>query len=206
MSTKDKILNESLKLFNNYTYEMSTTSTIAEKSDVLEGSLWYHFNSKTDIVSKHLTTFLDSYKHHKLSTKKSSPLNVIQGLFNVYEVIWDYRYLFRDSFNKISKKNHSLFEKIVQVNQSVDKWAKETVLHSRSIGMIVVQDNDVDSIVEISLIIGRYWLDFSMKKYPSETDSYLRTKGINLIIKSLYPHLSEDSKKIMDSIYEPSEV
>ena len=74
MSTKDKILNESLKLFNNYTYEMSTTSTIAEKSDVLEGSLWYHFNSKTDIVSKHLTTFLDSYNHHNLSTIKISPL------------------------------------------------------------------------------------------------------------------------------------
>ena len=49
MKTKEKIIQESLSLFNDNTFELSTTSLIAKKSDVLEGSLWYHFNSKNDL-------------------------------------------------------------------------------------------------------------------------------------------------------------
>lgn len=204
MSTKEKIINKSLNLFNNKTFNMSTTSSIAKKSNVLEGSLWYHFNSKNDIVAKHLSLFSGLYSNQKANTKKNNHLKVIQGLFNVYEVIWDYRYLFRDSFEQLSKTNKTLFDKIAEINQSVDNWAKETVLHSRTIGILGIKDNDVDSIVEISLIIGRYWLDFSMKKYPKESNQFLRKKGINLIIKSLYPYLNKESKQIMDTIYEPN--
>jgi len=46
MKTKEKIVQESLSLFNENTFELSTTNLIAKKSDILEGSLWYHFNSK----------------------------------------------------------------------------------------------------------------------------------------------------------------
>ena len=46
MKTKEKIVQESLSLFNENTFELSTTNLIAKKSEVLEGSLWYHFNSK----------------------------------------------------------------------------------------------------------------------------------------------------------------
>ena len=41
-----------------------------------------------------------------------------------------------------------------------------------------------------------------MKKYPSKSNLYLRKKGINLLIKTLYPYLSNDSREIVDSIYE----
>ena len=201
MSTKEKIINESLNLFNSRTFNMSTTSSIAQKTNILEGSLWYHFNSKNDLVAKHLSLFSDLYFKRMSNTKKNSHIKVIQGLFSVYEVIWDYRYLFRDSFDQLSKTNKALLAKISEINQSVDNWVKETVQHSRDIGILQIKDNDVDSIVEISLIIGRYWLDFSMKKYPKKSNLFLRKKGINLIIKSLHPFLSKDSKQIMDTIY-----
>ena len=60
MKTKEKIVQESLSLFNENTFELSTTNLIAKKSDILEGSLWYHFNSKQDLVSVHTELFLDS--------------------------------------------------------------------------------------------------------------------------------------------------
>tara|TARA_B110000014_G_scaffold198281_1_gene147448 strand:+ start:39 stop:653 length:615 start_codon:yes stop_codon:yes gene_type:complete len=204
MITKEKIIKESLKLFNEKTFELSTTSLIAKKTDILEGSLWYHFNSKLDIVSAHLDLFLDSYSKQKINTEKNNSVEVIQGLFSVYEVVWDYRYLLRDSFEQISDNNSNLFNKIIEINKSIDEWVKESILHSRDIGILIIEEIDVESIVEISLIIGRYWLDFSRKKYPSASDTYLRKKGINLVIKSFYPYLSEQSKKIMDSIYEPN--
>ena len=202
MKTKEKIIKESLNLFNENTIEVSTTNLIAKKSDILEGSLWYHFNSKSDIVSVHLEMFTDLYDEYKKLTTKNNPTIFIQGLFAIYGIIWDYRYLFRDSFEKIVEKSTDLSDKIIDINSSIDQWVKVSVMHAQNIGIIIVDESDIENIVEISLIIGRCWFDFSKKRYPNKSNPYLRKKGINLLIKSFYPYLSVDSKDLIDSIYE----
>ena len=202
MKTEEKIIQESLSLFNDNTFELSTTNLIAKKSDVLEGSLWYHSNSKNDLVSVHTELFLDSFKKQRIHSESNDPKDLILGLFSIYEVLWDYRYLMRDSFEQFSKDNSELYKRLVDINLEIDEWAKKTIIHARNLGVLILDDNDVDSVVEISLIIGRHWLDYSMKKYPSKSNLYLRKKGINLLIKSFYPYLSNESKEIMDSIYE----
>ena len=90
----------------------------------------------------------------------------------------------------------------MDLNSEIDDWVMKTIIHARNLEILVMNENDIDSIVEISLIIGRHWLDYSMKKYPSKSNLYLRKKGINLLIKTFYPYLSKDSKDIVDSIYE----
>ena len=202
MKTKEKIIKESLNLFNENTIEVSTTNLIAKKSDILEGSLWYHFNSKSDIVSVHLEMFTDLYDEYKKLTTKNNPTIFIQGLFAIYGIIWDYRYLFRDSFEKIVEKSTDLSDKIIDINSSIDQWVKVSVMHAQNIGIIIIDESDIENIVEISLIIGRCWFDFSKKRYPNKSNPYLRKKGINLLIKSFYPYLSVDSKDLIDSIYE----
>lgn len=202
MKTREKIVQESLALFNENTFELSTTNLIAKKSDVLEGSLWYHFNSKNDLVSAHVDRFLQSFNKQRVHSEGNDPKDLILGLFSIYEVLWDYRYLMRDSFEHLSNDSPKLHNQIIDINSEIDSWAKKTIIYARDLGVLVLQDDDIDTVVEISLIIGRHWLDYSMKKYPSKSNLYLRKKGINLLIKSFYPYLSESSKAIMDLIYE----
>ena len=202
MRTKEKIINESLFLFNSNTFELSTTSLISKKSGVLEGSLWYHFNSKYDLVAVHTELFLNSFNKQKTHTKKNEPKDLILGLFSIYEVLWDYRYLMRDTFEQVVGDYPELYKQISDLNSKIDDWAEEAIIHAKNLGVLIIENDDVGSIVEISLIIGRHWLDYSMKKYPSKSDLYLRKKGINLLIKTFYPYLSKDSKEIMDLIYE----
>ena len=202
MKTKEIIVQVSLSLFNENTFELSTTNLIAKKSDVLEGSLWYHFNSKQDLVSVHTELFLDSFNKNRIHTEKSDSKELILGLFSIYEVLWDYRYIMRDSFEQFSTDNPILYKQINDINSGIDVWAKETIIHAKYLGVLIIQDEDIDSLAEISLIIGRHWLDYSMKKYPSKSNLYLRKKGINLLIKTLYPYLSNESREIVDSIYE----
>ena len=202
MKTKEKIVQESLSLFNENTFELSTTNLIAKKSDILEGSLWYHFNSKQDLVSVHTELFLDSFNKNRIHTEKNDSKELILGLLSIYEVLWDYRYIMRDSFEQFSTDNPILYKQINDINSGIDVWAKETIIHAKYLGVLIIQDEDIESVVEISLIIGRHWLDYSMKKYPSKTNLYLRKKGINLLIKTLYPYLSNESREIVDSIYE----
>ena len=202
MKTKEIIVQVSLSLFNENTFELSTTNLIAKKSDILEGSLWYHFNSKQDLASVHTELFLDSFNKKRIHSEKNDPKELILGLFSIYEVLWDYRYIMRDSFEQFSTDNPILYKQINDINSGIDVWAKETIIHAKYLGVLIIQDEDIDSLAEISLIIGRHWLDYSMKKYPSKSNLFLRKKGINLLIKTFYPYLSEDAQTIMDSIYE----
>ena len=103
-----------MSLYNENTFELSTTNLIAKKSEVLEGSLWYHFNSKQDLVSVHTELFLDSFRKKRIYTEKNDPKELILGLLSIYEVLWDYRYLVRDSFEQFSNENPKLCKKIVE--------------------------------------------------------------------------------------------
>ena len=50
--------------------------------------------------------------------------DLILGLFSIYEVLWDYRYLMRDSFEQFSRDNSELYKRLIDINLEIDEWAK----------------------------------------------------------------------------------
>ena len=50
----------------------------------------------------------------------------------------------------------------------------ERIRHSSKIGLLNIDSKNTENISEIILIIGRYWMDFSKKKYPNESIINLR--------------------------------
>ena len=200
--TKGKILQESLLLFNEQTFNQTTTANIAKSSDVLEGSLWYHFKSKKDLLVEHIKLFQSSFETNIENLKVGDKKIVIQKLLSIYGFVWDFRYIFRDSFDSYEKDDKRLADLIKKTNALLDELIKDVLKYSVEIKIIEVDSNDLDEIGELVLIIGKHWLDYSRKKYPEDSDHLLQKKGINLLIKVLYPYLTKDSKEIMDSIYE----
>ena len=200
--TKGKILQESLLLFNEQTFNQTTTANIAKSSDVLEGSLWYHFKSKKDLLIEHIKLFQSSFETNIENLKVGDKKIVIQKLLSIYGFVWDFRYIFRDSFDLYEKDDMKLAELIKKTNALLDELIEDVLKYSVEIKIIEVDSNDLEEIGELVLIIGKHWLDYSRKKYPEDSDHLLQKKGINLLIKVLYPYLTKDSKEIMDSIYE----
>ena len=66
MKTRDKIIQESLRLFNENSFELTTTNSIAKETDILEGSLGITFNSKSDILAVHANLFLDTFAKQRM--------------------------------------------------------------------------------------------------------------------------------------------
>ena len=62
----------------------------------------------------------------------------------------------RDSFEQVSRDLPALYSKIVEVNTYVDEWAQTMILRARDIGVLLINDEDVESIVEISFRCGRF--------------------------------------------------
>ena len=188
--TKDKILISSLVLFNEGGFNNVTTASIAKRTGILEGSLWYHFNTKKDILSSHIQLLEKTFVSVNQQIKSKKFETIINEFFKSYNIIWDFRYILRDNFQKSFENDESISKSIKEINNFLDKWAENKILHSYESGLIKINSKEIGNLSEIILVIGRYWLDFSMKKYPDFNISSLRLKGLKHIVTVLSPYLN----------------
>ena len=188
--TKDRILISSLILFNEGGFNNVTTASIAKHTGILEGTLWYHFNSKKDILSNHIQLLQKVFLSVNQQKKSKDFETIISEFFQSYNIIWDFRYILRDNFQKTFEGDESILKSITEINNYLDKWAENRILHSFDSGLIKINSKEIENLSEIILVIGRYWLDFSMKKYPSIGINSLRLKGLKHIITILNPFLN----------------
>ena len=188
--TKDRILISSLISFNEGGFNNVTTASIAKHTGILEGTLWYHFNSKKDILSNHIQLLQKVFLSVNQQKKSKDFETIISEFFQSYNIIWDFRYILRDNFQKTFQGDDSILKSITEINNYLDKWAENRILHSFNSGLIKINSKEIENLSEIILVIGRYWLDFSMKKYPSIGINSLRLKGLKHIITILNPYLN----------------
>ena len=188
--TKDRILISSLILFNEGGFNNVTTASIAKHTGILEGTLWYHFNSKKDILSNHIQLLQKVFFSVNQQNKSKDFETIINEFFQSYNIIWDFRYILRDNFQKYFEDDKSISKTITDINNYLDKWAENRILHSHESGLIKINSKEIKNLSEITLVIGRYWLDFSMKKYPGVKISSLRQKGLKHIVTVLSPYLN----------------
>lgn len=190
--TRDTILESSLVMFNERGFNNVTTSSIANKTDVLEGTLWYHFNTKKDILSEHIRLLEQVFfmKNQNVNSKKSK--NIIEDIFQSYNLIWDFRYVLRDNFQNILKDDQNVMNSVTRINNNLDQWVENRVQHSYNIGLLNIDTKEIENISEIILVLGRYWLDFSGKKYLSLDNMSLRLKGLSHIFLVLRPYIKKE--------------
>ena len=193
--TRDRILQTSLILFNSRSFQTVTTAMIAKQAEILEGTLWYHFPSKKDILCAHIDLLKSLFAEEGASASASEAGPLIQGIFKSYYIIWDFRYILRDDFSMALKNEPEALLLTQGVNAFLDQWTIGRVLHSSQCGVLSLPSESVENTAELILLIGRYWLDFSSKKYPEANQKTLRKKGLSHLFNVLEPHLNEPAKE-----------
>lgn len=195
--TTDRILASSLVLFNQLGFSRVTTASIAKHTGILEGSLWYHFNTKKDILAAHIQLLSKVFLTENKQANSTDTKTIVRGIFRSYDLIWDFRYILRDDFQKSLAEDEPVLEIAKKINNSLDQWAEGRIQHSNENGLLKLNPQQIENLSEITLVIGRYWLDFSSKKYPNASDESLRTKGLSHIFTVLQSYLSPEAKQII---------
>ncbi len=197
--TRDKILEASLVLFNERGFSAVTTASIADQAGVLEGSLWYHFRTKKDILSAHMELLQAVFQDANIEAESSEAETIIAGIFSAYGVIWDFRYILRDDFAAVLDAESPALQMARQVNGFLDEWTEGRMRHAHAQGLLKLATEEMEDISEIILVIGRYWLDFSGKKYPDADDHQLRFKGLQHIFTVLGPYLTPAASALISA-------
>ena len=197
--TRDKLLETSLVLFNEHGFGAVTTASIAEKSGVLEGSLWYHFRTKKDILVAHIELLEQVFEGANLNADATDAETIVAGIFAAYDVIWDFRYILRDDFGTVLDANEPALQTSRVINNFLDTWTEDRIRHAGEHGLLKMTLSEMEDLSEIILVIGRYWLDFSGKKYPDADSLKLRHKGLKHIFTVLSPYLLPSSAHLIQS-------
>ena len=196
--TRDKILASSLVIFNQRGFGAVTTASIAEHTGILEGTLWYHFRTKKDILSAHIGLLQTVFAKENVTAGSGDAPVIIEGIFRSYDVIWDFRYLLRDDFKALLKAEDDALATVLAVNAFLDDWTEGRMLHAAKHGLLTLGSVESVAVSEIILVLGRYWMDFSHKKYPNEESPALRHKGLSHIFIVLKPYLTPDAAHLIE--------
>ena len=130
--------------------------------------------------------------------KRIDPETIIDGIFRSYDVIWDFRYLLRDDFNALLNPEDDVLVTVQGVNDVLDYWTEGRMLHAANHGLLAFDKDDSGAVAEIILVLGRYWMDFSHKKYPTAEGVALRHKGLSHIFTVLRPYLSTPAFELIE--------
>ena len=199
--TKDTLLRTSLELFNEKGFSAVTTSSLASSSNVLEGTLWYHFKSKKNLVESHIDLFDKNFKDKINTNHKMSIHTLIEKLFAQYLFNWDFRYLFRDNFVNTFPDDAVISDKLSDLNNSRFNRIKEEALFGRKLGIFDFSDGDLNELGEIIFLIADNWFELSSRIYPNKDEKFLIQRGLGLVIKVIEPYLSKNSKKIVKDLH-----
>ena len=197
--TRDKLLEASLILFNARGFGAVTTASIAQQAGVLEGSLWYHFRTKKDILAGHIAVLQEVFEAANLDADSPDTETIISGIFGAYDVIWDFRYILRDDFSAVLDEAEPALETARLINGFLDTWTEGRIQHAQDHGLLHIEADRMEDISEIILVIGRYWLDFSGKKYPDADSAALRIKGLRHIFTVLSPYLTDEAQGLISA-------
>jgi AcrR family transcriptional regulator len=103
--TRERILEIALVMFNSQGEPNVTTNHIADELEISPGNLYYHFRNKDDIVEQ-LFTVYEQRMDQALQVPQDRLPNledIWMQLHNVFGCMWDYRFLYRDLVDILSR-------------------------------------------------------------------------------------------------------
>ena len=122
--TRQRILDAALAMFNAQGEPHVTTNHIADELEISPGNLYYHFRNKDDIIEQLFARY-----EGRMDTALTAPVDRLPGLEDiwlqlhlVFECIWDYRFLYRDLVEILSR-NRRLRIRFARILKRADEQA-----------------------------------------------------------------------------------
>jgi AcrR family transcriptional regulator len=164
--TAERILEVTLELFNRFGEPNVSTTLISSELGISPGNLYYHYPAKDELIN----TLFDRYEQ-----ALSELLHASDGVHDVesawffmhtlFELIWQYRFLYRD-LNDLLSKNRRLETHIQKALQD-----KATAFHAmldsmRRAGALQIDARETQTVATSLVVVLTYWLSFEYVRDP----------------------------------------
>jgi len=197
--TAERILEVTLALFNRFGEPNVSTTLISAELGISPGNLYYHYPAKEELINSLFNRF---------ETALNELLNASDGvrdvedawffLHSLFELIWQYRFLYRD-LNDLLSKNRRLemhFQSIIKNKSSAVRSLLDGM--SRS-GAMQIDSREVAPTATSMVVVLTYWLSFEYVRDPRralepENAQAALMRGAQHVLNLLAPYLERSQR------------
>jgi AcrR family transcriptional regulator len=198
--TRKRILDASLAMFNAQGEPNVTTNHIADELEISPGNLYYHFRNKDDIIEQ----LFGGYEQ-RIDTALAAPEGRLPGLEDVwlqlhlvFECIWDYRFLYRDLIDILSR-NRRLRIRFARILKRADDRAHLVMRGLTQAGVMRASAAELDAAATNILVIATFWLNYASVRGEKDEQVAIRD-GIVQVMMSLAPFLRDAERVHLNSL------
>jgi len=201
MKTRDRILHKSLELFNELGEPNVTTLLISDELEISPGNLYYHFKSKTDILTNLFAWF--EAEMEALLEVPDSLIDIEDQWFFlhlIFENIAKYRFLYKDVINVLTRYDSikTRFDKII----AKKRRASLKILQSlQQQGNLHANNDELDALCENIVLTATFWLNYSIISQPALKDDVL-ARGVYQVISLVAPFLDSEQREQLNTLKE----
>ncbi len=159
--TRERILETSLALFNEFGEPNITTANIADEMNISPGNLYYHFRNKDDIIGELYATYEDSVTP-LLTAPEDSPPGVEDLWFllhALFERMRDYCFLYRD-LDEITSRNRKLATRVADLTRRGERTVVALCRGLVRSGQMDASEREIASIATNVSIVSTYWMSW----------------------------------------------
>ena len=193
--TRERILELSLALFNERGEPNVTTNHIADELEISPGNLYYHFRNKDDIIEQLFAQYEERMDQALLIPEGRLPNleDIWMQLHMIYECIWDYRFLYRDLVDILSRsrKVRLHFSRILK---RATENATDVLRGLVAAGIMRASADEVQALATNILVIATFWLNYSGVRGEKDEQEAIRA-GIRQVMMLLAPFL-QDAERV----------
>jgi AcrR family transcriptional regulator len=199
MKTRDKILHKSLELFNELGEPNVTTLLISDELDISPGNLYYHFKSKTDILTEIFGWY--ELEMNQLLEAPSTETDIEDQWFFlhlIFENIAKYRFIYKDVVNVLERyaEIKQRFQKIILKKRE----ASLKILTSlQQQGNLKANDSELEALCEQIVLTATFWLNYKLISQGKLTEDIL-THGVYQVISLVAPFLDDEQRDQLNTL------
>jgi AcrR family transcriptional regulator len=198
--TAERILEVSLDLFNRFGEPNVSTTLISAELSISPGNLYYHYPAKDELIN----SLFDRYEKSlgELLNASNGVRDVEDAWFfmhTLFELIWQYRFLYRD-LNDLLSKNRRLETHFQWVLKNKTQAINTMLEGMRRSGAIAsVDTRELVPTATCMVVVLTYWLSFEYVRDPrraleAESAQLALLRGAHHVLNLLVPYLEHGQR------------
>jgi AcrR family transcriptional regulator len=198
--TRQRILDASLAMFNTQGEPNVTTNHIADELEISPGNLYYHFRNKDDIIEQLFARYEERMDNALAAPSGRLPEleDIWLQLHLVFECIWDYRFLYRDLVEILSR-NRRLRLRFARILKRADDRAHGVMRGLSQAGIMRASADELDAAATNVLVLSTFWLNYSAARGDRDEQLAIR-QGIVQVMMLLAPFLRDAERVHLNTL------
>ena len=164
--TAERILEVTLALFNRFGEPNVSTTLISNELNISPGNLYYHYPAKDELINALFDRFERAL--NDLLNAGDDVCNVEDAWFflhTLFELIWEYRFLYRD-LNDLLSKNRRLETHFQAILKNKTRAVKALLDGMRRSGALQIESREMEATATSMVVVLTYWLSFEYVRDP----------------------------------------